>query len=141
MSKSRFVVYALFFLGWVTQRSVDLAPPGIAVTLTPEGQPRWTRNGALLHRNAPLLLSPPRSALGLPIPLNQAGVDLLMEVPGIGPSRARAIVKYRNLKGCFSKMSDLDGVRGFGTKTVVKVAPFLTVGGSQEPACASRRSG
>ncbi|MNJ03855.1 ComE operon protein 1 [compost metagenome] len=38
-------------------------------------------------------------------------------MPGIGPSKAKAIVAYREANGPFSEPEDLMKVKGIGTKT------------------------
>ncbi|OAB34001.1 ComEA family DNA-binding protein [Paenibacillus glacialis] len=57
------------------------------------------------------------------INVNTADVKGLMELPGIGEKKAQAIVDYRNLKGPFRKISDLNEVKGIGTKMMEKIAP------------------
>jgi competence ComEA-like helix-hairpin-helix protein len=137
----RLAVYLLLVAVWLTARSMGLNTPVFGVFLGPAGHPVWTRNGERLPPVGPRPSRPSRSALGLAIPLNQADAGLLEEVPGIGPKRAAAIVKNRALNGCFLRMSDLDRVRGFGVKTVVKVAPFLMVNQEQGLVCASQQGG
>lgn len=46
------------------------------------------------------------------IDLNNAAVEELQEVPGIGPTRARAIVKLREKRGGFSDVRELDQLPG-----------------------------
>ena len=141
MNSCRLAVYLILVAGWLTARSMELNSPVFGVFLGPVGQPVWTRNGERLPPAGPWQSRSPRSALGLAIPLNQADAVLLAEVPGIGPKRAAAIVKNRALNGCFLRMSDLDRVRGFGSKTVVKVAPFLMVNQEQASGCVSQQGG
>lgn len=59
--------------------------------------------------------------------LNTAGVDELCTVQGIGKGKARAIVAHRERNGAFSTVHALAEVRGFGAKTVAKLADQLTV--------------
>ncbi|MCH7605848.1 MAG: helix-hairpin-helix domain-containing protein [Chloroflexi bacterium] len=51
------------------------------------------------------------------IDLNTATVQLLETLPGIGPSRAKAIVDYRNQNGCFQETHEVLKVKGIGTAT------------------------
>ena len=134
-------VYLLLVAVWLTARSMGLNSPVFGVFLGSDGQPVWTRDGGRLPPVGLRPSRPSRSALGLAIPLNQADAVQLTEVPGIGPKRAAAIVKNRALNGCFLRMSDLGRVRGFGVKTVVKVAPFLMVNQEQASGCASQQGG
>ncbi len=47
------------------------------------------------------------------INLNNASVDDLAKVPGIGPRRAEIIVQYRKEHGHIEDWSDLDNIPGF----------------------------
>jgi competence protein ComEA len=49
-----------------------------------------------------------------PLDLNQATVDQLDALPGVGPSTARAIVAWRTEHGPFRRVDDLLEVRGIG---------------------------
>jgi competence protein ComEA len=49
--------------------------------------------------------------------LNRAGRSDLEVVPGIGSSRAAAIVRDRERLGAFQRVSDLGRVRGIGPAT------------------------
>lgn len=53
-----------------------------------------------------------------PININTADTALLEELPGIGPSRADAIVKERETNGAFTSAEDLTRVSGIGSVTV-----------------------
>lgn len=62
---------------------------------------------------------------------NEAGVPVLMALPGLGPAKARAIVDYRNRlqanehAAVFTQPSDLAAVPGIGSVTVQRLAPHL----------------
>lgn len=68
-------------------------------------------------------------AISLPrlIDLNRASQDELAGLPGIGPSKAAAIMKYRRLNGPFKRVEDLAGVPGIGPKTVERVRSRVRV--------------
>ncbi|MBE0403752.1 ComEA family DNA-binding protein [Halomonas citrativorans] len=53
-----------------------------------------------------------------PINVNAANAELLSELPGIGPSRAAAIIEERDAKGEFTSADDLTRVSGIGAATV-----------------------
>ena len=68
-------------------------------------------------RSAP---APPAEDAGAPtdyagkIDVNSADAAALESLPGIGPSRARAIIEHRQANGPFAKVDDLTEVRGIG---------------------------
>ena len=62
--------------------------------------------------------------------LNQASEDELMQLPGVGPSKAAAIVAWRKKHGAFKRVDDLTRVKGFGRKTLTKLKPYLAVSGA-----------
>lgn len=60
--------------------------------------------------------------------INTASVDELNAVKGIGPSKAKAIVEYRDKNGPYKTVDDLKEVKGFGDKSVDKLRSELSVG-------------
>ena len=60
--------------------------------------------------------------------INQATEDQLQFLPGIGPSKSRAIVRYR-AKRKFKTTFQIVRVKGIGRKTYRKLRPFLTLSG------------
>lgn len=54
-----------------------------------------------------------------------AQIDLL---PGISPQKAKAVIDYRSQKN-FSKIEELDEVKGFTPKNIEKLKPYLSVEG------------
>src|SRR5688572_5451433 len=61
--------------------------------------------------------------------LNEATEDQLMLLPGVGPSKAAAIVAWRTKHGRFKKVDDLTKVKGFGRKTLQKLRASLALTG------------
>ncbi|HWM85135.1 MAG TPA: ComEA family DNA-binding protein [Kofleriaceae bacterium] len=61
--------------------------------------------------------------------INQAGLQELDLLPGIGPAKAKRILEWRARHGRFRRIKDLRRVKGFGRKTVLKLFPYLTVDG------------
>lgn len=61
------------------------------------------------------------------IDLNLASADQLVTIKGIGPKKAEAIIKYREQRGAFRSVDELDNVPGFGKKTVDKLRAYLKV--------------
>jgi len=62
-----------------------------------------------------------------PINVNLASEDALIALPGIGRTRARAIVAYRESHGPFASVNDLEKVPGLGAKLVRQLVPQVTV--------------
>ncbi|VWX38091.1 helix-hairpin-helix domain-containing protein [Exiguobacterium oxidotolerans] len=61
------------------------------------------------------------------VDLNAATEQQLLEVPGIGPAKASAILAYREEKGGFARYEDLGEVKGFGDKTLETLRAYLIV--------------
>ena len=73
----------------------------------------------------------PASAAAKAIPqkldLNRASREELIEVPGIGPRMAQAIVDLRHKKGSFSRVEDLLEVSGIKEKKLAALTVYLEV--------------
>ncbi|MCT8139654.1 helix-hairpin-helix domain-containing protein [Anaerobacillus sp. CMMVII] len=61
------------------------------------------------------------------INVNVASNDELQKIPGIGPAKAAAIIKYREENGKFNSIGELTNVSGIGQKTVEKMTEFIEV--------------
>ena len=59
--------------------------------------------------------------------INTANTDELQTLNGIGPSKASAIVSYREENGLFQKVEDLGQVSGIGEKSLEKIKAQITV--------------
>ncbi len=74
--------------------------------------------------------SPERS----PVPLtaainpNTASLQELTALPGVGQTRARALVAHRQRHGPFTRLEDLDPIPGFGPATLELLGPHVTFG-------------
>jgi competence protein ComEA len=62
--------------------------------------------------------------------LNSATKDELVALPGIGPSKAQAIIDYRTQNGPFRSVDEVRKVRGIGEKLFQQIKPELTIAGS-----------
>ncbi len=63
-----------------------------------------------------------------PVDINSADAKILESLPGIGPTKAVAIIKWREQHGPFSKPEDIMKVKGIGPKTFDAMKSRLTVG-------------
>ncbi len=59
------------------------------------------------------------------ISLNEADIDEIEMLPGIGPSLARRIIEYRNQNGDFKNIEDLKKVKGIGDRLFEKIKPYI----------------
>ncbi len=73
-----------------------------------------------------------RLVLGMPIDLNEATLEDLVLVPGIGHKTAAKIVESRETKGDFSEVEALKRIEGIGEKRYESVRRYLYVKG---PSC------
>lgn len=62
------------------------------------------------------------------ININTAGVTELMNITGIGQTKAESIVSYRESNGRFLKPEDITKVTGIGEATYIKIKDQITVG-------------
>ncbi len=59
--------------------------------------------------------------------INTASVEELQEMKGVGETRAKAIVSYRDQHGPFAQVEDLLEVEGIGEATLARNRDILTV--------------
>jgi competence ComEA-like helix-hairpin-helix protein len=60
------------------------------------------------------------------VDLNQATVQELRQLPGVGAKRAEAILRYRLIHP-FRRTSDLMRIKGIGAKMFVRIRPLVRV--------------
>jgi competence ComEA-like helix-hairpin-helix protein len=104
------------------------APAGGAVAAPAENGTRASGPGAAAS-GAAAAGSGAATASGL-LDLNAASEGDLDALPGIGPSKARAIIDWRDRNGKFTSVDQLDEVKGIGPAMLEKIRPHVTVGGS-----------
>lgn len=75
-------------------------------------------------------LSTPSNESKQLININTAAKEELQNLTGIGPSKAEAIIAYREENGPFQKPEDLLEVSGIGEKTFEKIKNEITVDGN-----------
>lgn len=61
------------------------------------------------------------------ININTADLNELQQLTGIGPSKAQAIISYREENGLFQRLEDLLQVTGFGEKTFEKLKNMIKI--------------
>ena len=59
--------------------------------------------------------------------VNQASIEELVTLKGIGPVYAERIVEYRAEQGRFDSVQDLTEIQGIGDKTVAAIKDQITV--------------
>jgi len=60
------------------------------------------------------------------ININTATLEELKSIPGIGEVRAKAIINYRETKGKFKQIQDIQNVDGIGSKLYEEIKIYLT---------------
>jgi len=61
------------------------------------------------------------------ININTASWEQLEGLPGIGPTKAKAIIEYRRKNGNFGSKRDIMKVKGIGEKTYEKIKNLIEV--------------
>lgn len=61
------------------------------------------------------------------INLNSASETQLLSVNGIGPTKAKSIIEYREQHGNFESVEQLKEVKGIGSKTLEKISDYFVV--------------
>lgn len=98
-------------------------PPstGAVATRKTAPKPAWRTPGAgVVIDNRPPKGTPPA-----PVNINRASVANLDALPGISPAVAQRIVEFRNARGGFSSIEQLDSVKGIGPKLLEKIRPLV----------------
>ena len=62
-----------------------------------------------------------------PLDLNAATIEELQKLPGVGPSIAKSIVRFREKSGPFRRVEELLAVRGITKARLEKLRPYITV--------------
>ncbi|RJQ76340.1 MAG: ComEA family DNA-binding protein [Desulfobacteraceae bacterium] len=70
------------------------------------------------------LLVPPAIA---GININTADLNTLQSLPGIGASRAKAIIDYRSIHGDFQSIEDLTRIRGISPELLEQIREMLEI--------------
>ncbi len=97
----------------------DVAAAGIAGVETPQGAENADTAGS----------GTSASAADGRIDINTASAAELCSIPGIGETRAAAIVAYRQENGAFRSAEEIMNVSGIKEGTYAKIREFITVSG------------
>lgn len=73
--------------------------------------------------------------------INTADQAELETLPGIGASKAVAILQYRTDHGAFTSVDELDNVAGIGPSTLASLRDLVTVGNAAETKAAAASGG
>ncbi|MDX1764026.1 MAG: helix-hairpin-helix domain-containing protein [bacterium] len=65
------------------------------------------------------------------VDLNEATVQELAALPGIGAKKAEAIIEYRKSHKRFNSVEELKKVKGVGEKLFAKIEPMIQVSDKQ----------
>jgi len=60
------------------------------------------------------------------VDLNSATAEQLVELPGVGPAKAQAIIEERG-KAPFASLEDLERVKGIGPASIAELREHVTV--------------
>jgi competence protein ComEA len=93
----------------------------VALCALHTGQASATEKGAV-----PPEQGPPSVEQDTRININEAGPEVLIQLPGIGPSRAQAIIAERE-KRRFRRVEDIIRVPGIGRKTFSRIRHSIRV--------------
>jgi competence protein ComEA len=74
-----------------------------------------------------------KEAPARPLDLNQASIEELQKLPGIGPTTAKAIVRFREKSGPFRRVEDLLAIRGITKRKLEQLRPHVRVVPKPEP--------
>jgi competence protein ComEA len=99
--------------------SVESLPLGVDVFLPAY---RLHENGRLQAISSPAQAAP---IFFQPIPINQASIETLMVIPGIGQRLAASIINYRDRVGGIADRAALFEIEGIGEKKAATIAEYV----------------
>ena len=114
------LVFAAFVLGFSLGRGQNRSDIRVTVSQVSVTAPTETE-----HTDP--LPSSPKAVF--PICINTASQEEIAQLPGIGDTLAKRIVRYRRLHGRFSRPEDLLKVEGIGEKRLEEMIDLIVIGG------------
>jgi competence protein ComEA len=111
---------------WSEHLTLPAAPvtSGASVSSPPTG----ARNAVEPSNGGPPSTGSRTRAGATPLDLNRATAEELERLPGIGAVLAERIVAYRDSKGGFRSVEELEQVRGVGPAMLAKLKPMVRLG-------------
>ncbi len=103
-------------LAAVLEDGSEILVPTIAESLAATGT---AANSKKIPQSSPVV--------NFPININTASVSSLQDLPGIGATKAQAIVTYRQENGPFTKIEDIMDVPGIGSGLFAQLKNLITV--------------
>ena len=61
------------------------------------------------------------------VSINTATLNELMKIKGIGETRAKAIIEYREKNGNFNSIEEIKNVKGIGNSIYEKIKPYISL--------------
>ncbi|MCU0299829.1 MAG: helix-hairpin-helix domain-containing protein [Candidatus Nanopelagicales bacterium] len=110
----------------VVEAGVDTSDQNLARLLVDGEQIRIGMRAATTAPGAPAV--PGAASAPGQIDLNTASVEVLQEIPGVGPVLAGRIVTFREQNGGFTSVEQLTEVSGIGEVTFAQMKPMVTIG-------------
>jgi competence protein ComEA len=103
----------------------EAEPPGPAPGVRAAGPPDASTGSSARGRARTANHHPVAGELPLTVNVNTATAEELDRLPGIGPVLARRIVEFREARGLFRRLDDLQEVKGIGPKLYRRLEPML----------------
>jgi competence protein ComEA len=104
--------------------SALVPPPITSVAISPVAQPPTT----LVDAAAPVAVPVHHAGSASeddPVYLNEATIDDLRRLPGVGEKRGMAILEQRRKQGRFRQVEDLLHIKGMGRATLRRLRPLM----------------
>jgi competence protein ComEA len=104
----------------------------LAEVLSDEGFIHVLKNGEVIQSATSLPSDYTGSSKGIitsvrQVDINHATLEEIMTLPGIGPTKANAIILYRTTTGLFQKADDLLLVNGIGPSTLEQIKDWILI--------------
>lgn len=73
------------------------------------------------------IINIPAKSINKLISINNADIDELLSLPGIGNKTAEKIIEYRNKYGSFNRIEEIQNVNGIGNKKFIKIKEYISL--------------